>query len=63
MMKNATTITLFRNIAKAGDKVPPSRVFSHEDESRLLSKRCECFCSYVMENYLVHIVDRVAQSV
>lgn len=57
MMKKATTITLFRNIAKAGDKVPPSTVFSHEDESRLLSKRCECFCSKIMENYLVHIND------
>jgi hypothetical protein len=28
MMKRATSITLFRNIAKAGDKVPPSSVFT-----------------------------------
>jgi len=57
MTKKVTTITLFRNIAKAGDKVPPSTVFSHEDVSRPLSKRCECFFSEIMANYLVHIND------
>jgi hypothetical protein len=43
---------VFRNITKAGDKVPPDTVFSPEDESRLLSKHCECFCSEIMENFL-----------
>jgi hypothetical protein len=32
-------------------------VFSPEDESRLLSKCCECLCSVIMEKVLVHISD------
>jgi hypothetical protein len=45
----------FRNIAKTGDKVSPSRVLLPEDESRLFWKLFECLCSLIVGKVLVHI--------